>query len=351
MQNKLVINQIETLSEKFRDHPLLIACRRAFGRYEADMVVLLFAPEEMFVEAASVIDEILGAPQEAMAYIDTLWDSLKIKIRRWGTGIPQEELNKAVGAVVYVVATVFLLHRHSSFNEDITDALLMTARKNMGIDTDEEQRIIRELASCADDLCEWTDSYQGNGRWLSEDIAEALNQHREKPGTAFLPTGATFTKGALLTDTVIDIICQYLTKAHKLEAAPDDFRKLFSGVNSQFTMKWLGTPGELRDLFKMFTDTQKKHAPYVTPKRGYQLILRSHFVDKDGSIFCDLDSQKSIKRFQAVIDDCEFLIQHITDQFTDMMKELVAENRHALEEDGFFTKNRDDGLRIRKKLW
>lgn len=183
MQNKLDQNQIGTLREKFRDHPLLVTCCKAFGCYEADMQFLLFAPEELFQEAAIIIDEILRAPEEAEAYIDGLWNSLKIKIRRWENGIPQDELNQIIGAVFYVVATVFLQHWHGFFRKIIKDKLLIIAQKKMGISSDEEHRVILELAYCAEGLREWLIEYSESDKWLTDEIEETLTPEQEM----FLP--------------------------------------------------------------------------------------------------------------------------------------------------------------------
>lgn len=185
MQNKLDQNQIEQLRGRFHEHPLLVACRIAFECYEADMQYLLFAPEELFREAAIIIDEILGAPDEAEAYIDGLWNSLKIKIRRSVNGIPQDELNLIIGAVFYVVATVFLQHWHSFFRETIKDKLLIIAQKKMGIDPDEERRVILELAKCAEDLRRWLIEYAESGMWLTDEIETCL--HKAKPTKPITP--------------------------------------------------------------------------------------------------------------------------------------------------------------------
>ena len=104
MQSKLSQDQIEKVSERFHDHPLLIACRQAFECYEADMQRLLFAPEEIFHETAIIVDDLLAEPNRAEKYVGSLWNALKVKIRRWEPEAPQDDLNKICGAILYVVA-------------------------------------------------------------------------------------------------------------------------------------------------------------------------------------------------------------------------------------------------------
>ena len=175
--------------------------------------------------------------------------------------------------------------------------------------------------------------------------------------TSFVPTGQTFVKTSKITDLQLTLIMQRLSMANRLDpdCSADDWLKLFSGVDSSFTMKWIGTPGELRDLFKALTEPIKKgKTGYVIPNYNYQQIVLSHFVDKDGQQFTRLKGQKSIESFRPIIDDCSFTLQWFTERMTKVMKEMIREHREELEEQGLFynttASKKDDGQRVRNKL-
>ena len=175
--------------------------------------------------------------------------------------------------------------------------------------------------------------------------------------TSFVPTGQTFVKTSKITDMQLTLIMQRLSMANKLDpdCFADDWLKLFSGMDYSFTIKWLGTPGELRDLFKALTEPIKKgKTGYVTPNYNYQQIVLSHFVDKDGQPFSRLKGQKSIEAFQPIIDDCIFTIQCMTERMTTVMKEIIREHREELEEQGFIynttAAKMDDKQRVRNKI-
>lgn len=175
--------------------------------------------------------------------------------------------------------------------------------------------------------------------------------------TSFVPTGQTFVKTSKITDMQLTLIMQRLSMANKLDpdCLADDWLKLFSGMDYSFTIKWLGTPGELRDLFKALTEPIKKgKTGYVTPNYNYQQIVLSHFVDKDGQPFSRLKGQKSIESFQPIIDDCIFTIQCMTERMTTVMKEIIREHREELEEQGFIynttAAKMDDKQRVRNKI-
>ena len=135
----------------------------------------------------------------------------------------------------------------------------------------------------------------------------------------------------------------------------DDWLKLFSGVDSMFTMKWMGKPGELRDLFDMLT-TKDSHSKtgYITPRYGYQKIVLSHFTDKDGKYFDKLKGQKSISSFQPLLDDCNFMLQFMTERMTEVMKIIIREHKTELQEQGLYYNSiaakKDDHQKVRNKL-
>ena len=175
--------------------------------------------------------------------------------------------------------------------------------------------------------------------------------------TSFVPTCQTFVKTSKITDLQLTLIMQRLSLANKLDpdCPADDWLKLFSGVDCSFTMKWLGSPGELRDLFKALTEPFKKgKTGYVTPNYNYQQIVLSHFVDKDGQPFSRLKGQKSIESFQPIIDDCIFTIQCMTERMTTVMKEIIREHREELGEQGFIynttAAKMDDKQRVKNKI-
>lgn len=176
MQSKLNQNQIEKISERYHDHPLLVACRQAFGCYEAEMQRLLFAPEEIFLETTIILDKLLCEPDYAKQYAEGLWNALKVKIRRWEPEAPQVDVNMISSAILYVVAAVLCQHHHSFFHDELKDMLLETASKSISTDKAEEERVIMALSLYADGLDEWLSDYSDRYERLSEEIIEFVRE-------------------------------------------------------------------------------------------------------------------------------------------------------------------------------
>lgn len=304
---------------------------------------------DMFCEIAGLLDFLMINPNLDQHKMDSLWVLLLNNIRKWKPDVTDNDKRIVAGTVFLVVRATLTQHIESRYREILCDKLTHTIERELdGFDERELAAFLQQLNGHSSELNEWINHYEEADDWLSNQIEDAISSRKDKDGDDFQPSGTTFKKTALLTDKLIDIIGQRLTQANKLNASPDDWRKLFSGVNQQFNMTWLGTEGELRDLFKMLTDNNK----YATPKRNYQQILKSHFVDVLGHRFNNLHGAKSIDSFQPILDDCDFLLQHLTDSMTAIMKQLVKENENALREMGYFNQvqaSKQSGLSIKNK--
>ncbi len=342
MLKKLNPNLAEKMRNRFHDHPLLLTCEQTFRHYMAEMEEFDFTAEELFVEAAKVLDTIFSEPTSAPRYLQGLWDDLKIQMKQNArSASPQADLDVVCGVLFYVVAATLSLHWREYYNKELVDVLRnIVEKRGLFSDKEELEQMISNLCSHAEGLDKWINEYDDSEVWLSDEIEEALaaQQSEEEKKEKFTPIGQTFTKSVQITDVQLRIIGQRLTRANKLDSScsAENWEKLFSGADSMFTIHWLGRPGELRDLFDMLTKKRERsNVGYLSPRYGFQKIVQSHFTDKNGKFFTDLRKQKSIDAFKPVIDDCEFFIQNYTEQLTDVMKQIIEEHRSELAEFGY----------------
>ena len=348
MERLLKQNKIKNLRNTFKEHPLLLTSYKVFYARQGRLNGLLVTPEDVFYESARLLDFLFVNPDITQRQVDSLWNKLLIDIRIWKADASEHDKRMVAGTVFQIVRAALTQHTESCYCEHICDLLNLTTERELEeCDEKEQAEFNRRLIEQSPVLCEWINQYDNSDVWLSDQIADTIGGRKDEK---FIPSGRTFSKTALLTDRLIDIICQRLNKANKLDANPDDFRKLFSGIDQVFFMTWKGTGGELRDLFKMLTDTKNQ---YAKPQRGYQQILESHFLDENGQRFKNLHGDKSIDAFQPIIDDCSFLLQHLTDNMTSIMKQLIYDNQNALSDEGYFDDvqaAKQAGLRIQSKL-
>ena len=294
MQSKLQVTQIEKIKKAFHDHPLLVCCQQAFGRYEADFMELLFSPEEIFRESAIIIDVIKESPQDADAFLDNLWSSLKIKLRYWDKTTPQEDLDTATAFVLYVTAAALCLHWHSFYSEIIFGKLLAIVRDKTQL---EEERIILELAKSSEELEKWINDYLSvdNGNFLSEEIDSALTQITkprnaqkavvkplEKQQYAFIynhPRGdLKNTKLMLLFKELIDL--HWIAK----DTDQQQFLDIFLGEKTQNKITWTTSVNMLRYLFNQWIDERKWLSTPSSVGKWQMVTARFYLRKRNGEV-------------------------------------------------------------------
>lgn len=165
------------------------------------------------------------------------------------------------------------------------------------------------------------------------------NRQVDTPSQAY--TDNTFNKSAILTDIQIDLVLAELIVVGWMpkETCKSDFHKLFSGVKSDLQLTWLGTAGELHDFFDMLTKKKKDEKNkkklsdgYITPRGNYLNIVCSHFKDKNGNDFKDLNHKKRTKGSKDILTLLEIFINYSVDKCAKMMKEIISEHKDLLEE-------------------
>lgn len=184
MSDRLQDNELTKVTNHFCEHPLMKSCQRAFRRYQAKMQPLLFAPEEVFCEAAIIIDHFFELPQtnEVQTYIDSLWDELRIKMSKWEKTASPENLDMAVSAVLYTVAIAMSRHWASFYNFNVTQWLLKAIIENMKVDHQEMARVFNDLLEEGDGIEDWINDDTFDR--LSDKIEKVIKQESPDPQTA-----------------------------------------------------------------------------------------------------------------------------------------------------------------------
>ncbi len=148
------------------------------------MQPLLFAPEEVFCEAAIIIDHIFELPQtnEVQTYTVSLWDELRIKMSKWEKTASPQNLDMAVSAVLYTVAIAMSRHWASFYNFNVTQWLLKAIIENMKVDHQEMARVFNDLLEEGDGIEDWINDDTFDR--LSDKIEKVIKQESPDPQTA-----------------------------------------------------------------------------------------------------------------------------------------------------------------------
>lgn len=175
--------QAERLRSRFLEHPLFLTCQQTFRHYMACMDSFNFSSEELFVEAAIVIDEILENPTDAPQYLEDLWDNLKIKLKSMTQPVPpQDDLNTVCSVIFYVIAATMSLHWREFYTKEVVGLLRQKVEKEgMFTDEDEQDVIIENLCKYSEGLEAWINEYEDSDEWLSDEIETCLASFQNKP--------------------------------------------------------------------------------------------------------------------------------------------------------------------------
>ncbi len=288
---KLDPNPRARLSEKFPNHPLLMTCQKVFHHYMACMDSFDFTSEDLFAEAANVLDEIFNAPTAAPDYLNDLWDSLKIKLKRKAQATPpQDDLEKVCGVLFFVVAATLALHWRQYYKETLVHQLRsIVDRHGAFSDIGEQENIINNLCVHAESLGEWVNQYEESGEWLSDEISTALSRkprkplQKDNPADGKSPGAETYSRYSFKLNLprkyqgkdheVLDWLYNELIQNHFIEKVKGIqlnkdlsqitdsdtqnrlvFNTVFSGADTDYHIIWTGNKVELRYFIRQLRD-------------------------------------------------------------------------------------------------
>lgn len=295
MQHRLREKEREAIAEVYGGHSLYMTCRYAFKGNEAKLSILQFAPEEVFVEAIDVIDNVIVERDDLNDYLSLLWDDLLTKIRRWEPKAEDAELNVAVSSILYAVAEAVSSVRMQDY-DDLAAMFLRIIKSRSAISAVEHGKLLEDIAHYQEEVEEWMLNYLDSETFLSDEICESL--HPKKNGQK---GGNVIHDVETITDTFIincderqemmNIRLQLIYKGLKnyqyisSKTGQDIILHLFQGEPIDTKIEWTKGIGELKYLFETLLD---KDYIRKSGTAGHWQMVCAHFKlmkqKKDGSV-------------------------------------------------------------------
>lgn len=164
---------------KIRDehgkHPLLRLATQSCKRYESEMKIFRFSPEDVFWETLAVLDDLKAPDRDNDDLCDTLWDDLYCDFRSREGILPEEELEKAV-AVVMSMATYLLALTDLMRYNGLTGRMTMAMSEHFKDYLQIQQNINYHAQKIGiEELRAWMEEYMGCDTYLSEEVEDCLN--------------------------------------------------------------------------------------------------------------------------------------------------------------------------------
>lgn len=116
MSRNLIPEEKEKLKDRYEEDVFFRLVNQSCKRYEREMKVFRFSPEDVFIETLNVLDDLKAPNKNNDDLCDTLWDDLFCEFRYRGENIPEEELNKAVAIVLSMVTYCLVLLDSMKYN-------------------------------------------------------------------------------------------------------------------------------------------------------------------------------------------------------------------------------------------
>lgn len=135
----------------------------------------LVTPVDVFCESAKLLDFLLCQPEISQYQIDSLWDLLLIDIMKWGTNVTDHNKRMIAGTVFHVVRATLIQYYDTCYSEKICDLLNHTLeREQKECDKQELAQFFQRLMDQSPELCKWINKYDETDEWLSEQIANTI---------------------------------------------------------------------------------------------------------------------------------------------------------------------------------
>jgi hypothetical protein len=132
-------------------------------------------PEDVFREAANLLDFLLASKEISQEDVDGLWSLLINDIREWKPDTKDEDKMLVAGTVFWIIKKILCHHAEGHFCNSIHDMLEETLERELKIfDQREHQQFLDCLSECSVILSEWINKYDDECDWLSDQITDTL---------------------------------------------------------------------------------------------------------------------------------------------------------------------------------
>ena len=304
MQRKFTEKERDAIRNKYGTEPLFQVAEVICQFFDNRLPAFVLWPEDIFNEAASVIDNIKENGDEYIPKIQHLWKTIYPRFRDYDKTIPDEQITLATSIVLDIAAIA--LHLSSDEVHQYMGQLLMGVISSYN--KEQWESVLTDLGKASNHLSKplraWINDYMKleNEQYLSDEIddmfAPAPKQKKVKEPEPFEPNHLTFIKKRA-TNYNLALLYQGLLNAKWIDDGnPDHFGALFSGSQSTDTITWTGKGiNNLYALFYMMVREQFIEAPQG---HGVERIVRSHFVNKKGDYVAG-DSGKPSEKALSLI--------------------------------------------------
>lgn len=318
--------QRQSVRIAFENHPLLQVCDKVLYHRLGVFESLNIQAEDIFFEAADVLDELLSTPQMTLKDVDRLWSSVVNDVRGWKTDATEKDKMLTAGTVFLIVRKLLMHHWNSCYCDTLYSLVDSTLNEEMKVfDEKEHTRFLEDLFDCSEELDEWINGYDIGEGFLSEEIADVFSGKKDKPvkrsgRKAIDPRDvqASFDYQYSGADKNARLVAFYNSLKGVFIANDTDqkvFIDIFQNVTTTDKIVWIRTIRELKYLFNKLTQGDNpfikfpsKYSKWVMVCARFQILVRNK-EGVDDSLTDDSFNIEDLKKEQFT-KDSENLTSH-----------------------------------------
>lgn len=315
MTERLKRTEKEKIRLHFVNEPFYRLCREIHREFLDHRCTIPISPEELFIDASHLLDELISFPEKAYSRCENLWTDTFGEYRI----IDAYSKNKDIIAEVAMIYTSLLETLCNIpdplYHKGLMDLLYSCLCTRYVKDNKEHMRQIcfpnyREFVG---ELIDWILVYVESEERLSEKIETLLSRMEKKGGSHQSSASACYFNYEGEIDAVMEDIFPFMQE-HGLIAKETKMRQLkliFMGKETSVVIKWTRELHLLTHLFKDLCDGENPPVTTEPDKRFKWTIVKRNFVDKEGNrLPKDIRSER--KRTK---EETKALIGHIVEAF------------------------------------
>jgi len=162
------------IKDRYSNHLFYRLANLSCKRFESQMKSFRFSPEDVFVEALNVLDDLKEPQANLDDACNTMWDDLYCRFRDRGEDLPEEEVNLAVCIVMSMVVMCLTGSKVMRYSGKIGGLIMLQSQHYpsvMAIQGHIESFVHRIGIN---NFCQWAKEYMTCDAYLSEEVEDCL---------------------------------------------------------------------------------------------------------------------------------------------------------------------------------
>ncbi|MBR6589011.1 MAG: hypothetical protein IKK67_00850 [Bacteroidaceae bacterium] len=162
------------IKDRYSNHLFYRLANLSCKRFESQMKSFRFSPEDVFVEALNVLDDLKEPQANLDDACNTMWDDLYCRFRDRGEDLPEEEVNLAVCIVMSMVVMCLTGSKVMRYSGKIGGLIMLQSQHYPSVMAIQGHIEFFVHRIGINNFCQWAKEYMTCDAYLSEEVEDCL---------------------------------------------------------------------------------------------------------------------------------------------------------------------------------